>query len=53
MTPLVLAGMGVIIPATHCVQVATVADTIPVRVRYSGTSLITEPVPRSVMAQHP
>ncbi|MER5439440.1 MFS transporter [Streptomyces sp. NPDC002790] len=35
-----LAGMGLIIPVTHCVQGAIIADTFPVRVRYSGTSLI-------------
>ncbi|MFJ7626722.1 MFS transporter [Streptomyces sp. NPDC097595] len=37
---LALAGMGVIIPVTHCVQGAIIADTFPVRVRYSGTSLV-------------
>ncbi|MGW1228570.1 MFS transporter [Streptomyces sp. NPDC001478] len=37
---LALAGMGLIIPVTHCVQGAIIADTFPVRVRYSGTSLI-------------
>jgi MFS family permease len=37
---LALAGMGLIIPVTHCVQGAIIADTFPVRVRYSGTSLL-------------
>ncbi|MEU3225635.1 MFS transporter [Streptomyces sp. NPDC006976] len=37
---LALAGMGLIIPVTHCVQGAIIADTFPVRVRYSGTSLV-------------
>ncbi|WP_432039110.1 MFS transporter [Streptomyces cucumeris] len=35
-----LAGMGLIIPVTHCVQGAIIADTFPARVRYSGSSLI-------------
>ncbi|WP_327673354.1 MULTISPECIES: MFS transporter [unclassified Streptomyces] len=37
---LALAGMGLIIPVTHSVQGAIIADTFPVKVRYSGTSLI-------------
>ncbi|MFJ4439358.1 hypothetical protein [Streptomyces sp. NPDC088923] len=40
MALLALAGMGLIIAPTHCVQGAIIADTFPVRVRYSGTSLI-------------
>ncbi|MFI2260911.1 MFS transporter [Streptomyces tubercidicus] len=40
MALLALAGMGLILPVTHCVQGAIIADTFPVRVRYSGTSLI-------------
>jgi metabolite-proton symporter len=35
-----LAGMGLIIPVTHCVQGAIIADTFPAHVRYSGSSLI-------------
>lgn len=35
-----LLGMGLIIPVTHCVQGAIVADTFPANVRYSGSSLI-------------
>jgi MFS family permease len=35
-----LAGMGLVIPLTHCVQGAIIADTFPVPVRYSGTSLV-------------
>lgn len=35
-----LAGMGLIIPVTHCVQGSIIADTFPARVRYSGSSLI-------------
>lgn len=37
---LALAGMGLIIPITHCVQGGIIADTFPVHVRYSGSSLI-------------
>jgi MFS family permease len=37
---LALVGMGLIIPITHCVQGAIVADTFPANVRYSGSSLI-------------
>ncbi|MBM7367213.1 MFS transporter [Gordonia hydrophobica] len=33
-------GMGVIVPITHSVQGAIIADTFPAAVRYSGTSLI-------------
>ncbi|WP_239096278.1 hypothetical protein [Streptomyces sp. SID11385] len=40
MALLALAGMGLIIAPTHCVQGAIIAATFPVRVRYSGTSLI-------------
>ncbi|MGQ4515430.1 MFS transporter [Streptomyces sp. DW26H14] len=40
MALLALGGMGLIIAPTHCVQGAIIADTFPVRVRYSGTSLI-------------
>ncbi|MFJ5986899.1 MFS transporter [Lentzea sp. NPDC092896] len=35
-----LLGMGLIIPVTHCVQGAIVADTFPANVRYSGSSLL-------------
>ncbi|MGI5498847.1 MFS transporter [Lentzea sp. CA-135723] len=35
-----LVGMGLIIPITHCVQGAIVADTFPANVRYSGSSLL-------------
>ncbi|MFC0104907.1 MFS transporter [Kibdelosporangium aridum] len=35
-----LVGMGLIIPITHCVQGAIVADTFPAHVRYSGSSLL-------------
>ncbi|SFR04452.1 Major Facilitator Superfamily protein [Lentzea waywayandensis] len=35
-----LLGMGLIIPITHCVQGAIVADTFPANVRYSGSSLL-------------
>ncbi|GAA2971792.1 MULTISPECIES: MFS transporter [Streptomyces] len=35
-----LAGMGLIIPVTHCVQGGIIADTFPAHVRYSGSSLI-------------
>ncbi|WSU97215.1 MHS family MFS transporter [Streptomyces sp. NBC_01023] len=35
-----LVGMGLIIPVTHCVQGAIIADTFPARVRYSGSSVI-------------
>ncbi|MGK4906266.1 MFS transporter [Streptomyces albus] len=35
-----LAGMGLIIPVTHCVQGSIIADTFPAHVRYSGSSLI-------------
>ncbi|MGW6930005.1 MFS transporter [Lentzea sp. NPDC054927] len=37
---LALAGMGLIIPITHSVQGAIVADTFPANVRYSGSSLL-------------
>ncbi|GAA2066035.1 MFS transporter [Streptomyces albiaxialis] len=37
---LALAGMGLIIPVTHCVQGSIIADTFPAHVRYSGSSLI-------------
>ncbi|MFE5259687.1 MFS transporter [Streptomyces coelicoflavus] len=37
---LALVGMGIIIPVTHCVQGAIIADTFPIHVRYSGSSLI-------------
>ncbi len=37
---LALAGMGLVIPVTHCVQGSIIADTFPVHVRYSGSSLI-------------
>jgi len=37
---LALLGMGLIIPITHCVQGAIVADTFPANVRYSGSSLL-------------
>ncbi|WP_394618522.1 MFS transporter [Lentzea sp. JNUCC 0626] len=37
---LALVGMGLIIPITHCVQGAIVADTFPANVRYSGSSLL-------------
>lgn len=33
-------GMGLIVPVTHCVQGSIIADTFPVEVRYSGSSLI-------------
>lgn len=33
-------GMGLIVPVTHSVQGAIIADTFPAAVRYSGTSLI-------------
>ncbi|MBY4571920.1 MFS transporter [Gordonia sihwensis] len=33
-------GMGLIVPITHSVQGAIIADTFPAAVRYSGTSLI-------------
>ncbi|MFG2502879.1 MFS transporter [Streptomyces sp. NPDC048441] len=35
-----LTGMGLVIPVTHCVQGGIIADTFPVHVRYSGSSLI-------------
>lgn len=35
-----LVGMGLIIPVTHSVQGAIVADTFPANVRYSGSSLL-------------
>ncbi|GLY47588.1 MFS transporter [Lentzea sp. NBRC 102530] len=37
---LALVGMGLIIPVTHCVQGAIVADTFSANVRYSGSSLL-------------
>jgi MFS family permease len=37
---LALAGMGLIIPITHCVQGAIIADTFPANVRFSGMSLL-------------
>ncbi|MBQ0863563.1 MFS transporter [Streptomyces smyrnaeus] len=40
LTVVALAGMGLIIPVTHCVQGGIIADTFPAHVRYSGSSLI-------------
>ncbi|MGY1433902.1 MFS transporter [Streptomyces reniochalinae] len=40
LTVLALAGMGLVIPVTHSVQGGIIADTFPVHVRYSGSSLI-------------
>ncbi|WP_340681885.1 MFS transporter [Amycolatopsis coloradensis] len=37
---LALAGMGLLVPITHCVQGAIIADTFPVNVRFSGMSLL-------------
>lgn len=37
---LAFLGMGLIVPVTHSVQGAIIADTFPAAVRYSGTSLI-------------
>lgn len=37
---LAFLGMGLIVPVTHSVQGAIIADTFPASVRYSGTSLI-------------
>ncbi len=33
-------GMGLIVPVTHSVQGAIIADLFPASVRYSGTSLV-------------
>ena len=40
-----LAGMGLIIPLTHCVQGTIIADSFPVAVRYAGTSLVLQLAP--------
>ncbi|MEV4316803.1 MFS transporter [Actinocrispum sp. NPDC049592] len=37
---LAMVGMGLIVPVTHSVQGAIVADTFPANVRYSGSSLL-------------
>lgn len=40
LTAVAFLGMGLIIPVTHSVQGAIIADTFPAAVRYSGTSLV-------------
>lgn len=39
-TVVAFVGMGLIVPVTHCVQGAIIADIFPAAVRYSGTSLV-------------
>ncbi|WP_372477227.1 MFS transporter [Gordonia liuliyuniae] len=39
-TAIAFLGMGLIVPVTHCVQGAIIADIFPAAVRYSGTSLV-------------
>lgn len=39
-TAVAFVGMGLIIPVTHSVQGAIIADTFPAAVRYSGTSVV-------------